>query len=695
MSSKHTTSEQVIAALEAGGFNPKRTAAGFVARCPAHDGKKQSLSIKDADNGKTLLRCFSRGCSYEAVLTALGLWQTRTNGAGRQTTAAKRIIIAVYDYDGFYETLRYEPKDFRQRRKQPDGSYVWNLKGVAARLYRQDELMVAKPSELIIVEGEKDVETLRGFDMLSTTNHGGAKKWKQAHTAALVAAGVKTVVVIPDADEPGREHGDKVAALCKAAGLVVKVVALPEPDKDVSAYLGRAGDTAGLLKLAAAAQEWIAPAISEALPTETSEAAPPISEHVVALGFTDKYRHTMRFCPEVGRWFEWDETRWRPDTMSRAFHYARTLAGEASDTKAARRAGFARGVESFCRADPATTVGASYWDADPWLLGTPTCTIDLRDGRTLTADPDHRITKLTSVGPGKAGECPRWLQFLDESTGGDRELVEFLQRFFGYSLTGSVREHALIFLYGSGNNGKSVFLNVLSGILGDYSTTASMDVLTASRYDRHPTELAALASARLVIASETDEGRVWAEARIKALTGGEPISARFMRRDLFTFQPAFKLALSGNSLPTLHNCGTAMRRRFNVIPFDKKPKVLDVALGDKLRSEWAGILRWAVDGCLKWQQSGLGTAAVIEEETDNYFAESDHFGSWLESECELDAESYEPATALFGAWNRYLVKIKEPEENSTKFGRRLRSLGLRKERSHTIRWYGIRLNSVC
>ena len=223
-----------------------------------------------------------------------------------------------------------------------------------------------------------------------------------------------------------------------------------------------------------------------------------------------------------------------------------------------------------------------------------------------------------------------------------------------------------------------------------------MDVLTASKYDRHPTELAALAGARLVTASETDESRQWAEARIKALTGGEPLSARFMRRDLFEFMPAFKLALSGNSLPTLLNCGRAMRRRFNLVPFDQVPSTPDLELGDKLQAEWPSILSWAIEGCALWQQEGLGTAAVIEAETDNYFRESDHFGSWLEACCELEehAEHYELATDLFASWNRYLVRIKEPEENNTKFGRRLRALGLRKEKAGTIRWHGIRLDSA-
>ena len=680
MSSDGTTPQQVIGALEAHGCKPTRSGDGWKSKCPSHDGKSKSLSIADGNTGKAVVHCF-KGCTYEAVLRALGLWQT--NGAGRRE-------VAVYDYDGYFETVRYEPKDFRQRRKSSAGEYAWNLKGVASRLYRQNDLMAAKPSQVVVVEGEKDVETLRGVEVLAVTNHGGAKKWRKAHTAALVAAGVKSVVVLPDNDVPGREHGATVAASCKAAGLGVKVVELPA--KDVTAYLnGDGGDKAGLLKLAAAAQDWTAPpAKAEAVPEEAS--APPISEHVVALGFTDKYRDTMRYSPELGRWFEWDKTRWRPDTMARAFHYARTLAGEASDTKAARKAGFARGVESFARSDPSHAVESSYFDADPWLLGTPTGTVNLKTGEALAANPDHRITKLTAVGPGEVDECPRWLQFLDESTGGDGDLVRFLQRWVGYCLSGSVQEHALIFLYGGGRNGKSVFLNVLSGILGDYSTTASMDVLTASKFDRHPTEIAQLAGARLVSASETDEGRVWAEARIKALTGGEPISARFMRRDLFTFQPAFKLTLIGNTLPAIHNCGEAMRRRFNLVPFDKVPAVEDQCLGDALKDEWPGILAWAIEGCSIWRQEGLGTAPRIEEETNNYFSESDHFGGWLESCCELEAGRYEFATELFRSWNSYLTGIKEPEENSTKFGRRLRALGLKKEKTSVVRWHGIRLN---
>ena len=289
------------------------------------------------------------------------------------------------------------------------------------------------------------------------------------------------------------------------------------------------------------------------------------------------------------------------------------------------------------------------------------------------------------------------MQFLSESTGGDNQLIAFLQRWFGYCLTGSVREQALTFFYGPGNNGKSVFLGVLAGVLGDYSTTASMDILTSAKFDRHPTEIAALAGARLVTATETEEGRVWAEARVKQLTGGDRLSARFMRQDLFEFEPTFKLSIAGNTLPTLNNCGVAMRRRFNLVPFNLKPDQIDENLPDKLRQEWPGILAWAIEGCTTWQRDGLGTATVIETETDQYFSESDHFSAWLESCCELcgQAEGYELTPALYASWDAYLTRINEPKETTTKFGRRLRARGLKRHKTGgVVRWYGIRLETT-
>jgi putative DNA primase/helicase len=204
------------------------------------------------------------------------------------------------------------------------------------------------------------------------------------------------------------------------------------------------------------------------------------------------------------------------------------------------------------------------------LLGTPGGTVDLRTGELRTSRLEDCITKMTSVAP-LDEPCPRWIQFLNEATGKDADLIEFLQQWCGYGLTGLTREHALVFVYGAGGNGKSVFLNVVQTIMKDYAITAAMDTFTASKFDKHSTDLAMLQGARLVTASETEEGRAWAEARIKQMTGGDAITARFMRQDNFTFTPQFKLTIIGNHQPVLHNVDDAAKRRFNIVPFLLKP----------------------------------------------------------------------------------------------------------------------------
>ena len=175
------------------------------------------------------------------------------------------------------------------------------------------------------------------------------------------------------------------------------------------------------------------------------------------------------------------------------------------------------------------------------------------------------MTKITAVAPG--GECPLWLAFLPRSPPTTQNCKPSFSAFAGYCLTGITREHALAFGYGTGANGKGTFLNALTGIMGGYATVAPIETFTATPSDRHPTDLAMLRGARLVTAQETEEGRRWAESRIKALTGGDPITARFMRQDFFTFLPAFKLFIAGNHKPGLRAVDEAIRRRLNLIPF--------------------------------------------------------------------------------------------------------------------------------
>ena len=213
-------------------------------------------------------------------------------------------------------------------------------------------------------------------------------------------------------------------------------------------------------------------------------------------------------------------------------------------------------------------------------------------------------------------------------SGGDSELQSFLQRMIGYSLTGSTREHALFFLYGTGANGKSVFLSTIAILLGDYAKTAPASSFTASSTEQHPTDLAGLRGARFVTAIETEDGARWAESKIKSLTGGDKIAARFMRCDFFEFIPEFKLIIAGNHKPGLRSVDEAMRRRLHLIPFtvtipqdDRDPR-----LAEKLRAEFPGVLDWAIRGCLEWQQHGLNPPAIVLNATADYLAGEDAIG---------------------------------------------------------------------
>jgi putative DNA primase/helicase len=427
----------------------------------------------------------------------------------------------------------------------------------------------------------------------------------------------------------------------------------------------------------------------------------PLTEDEVALRFATDHAADFRYCHDRGAWLKWDDSIWRQDKVHLAYHYARELARElakSADTKtifSAGRAAFAAGVERLARADPTFARTSEAWDADPWLAGCPGGVLNLRTGLVERADPAHGITKSLAVAPADKADCPQWLAFVDHTFGRDLGLIRFVQQYVGYSLTGDVSEHALVFGYGAGGNGKGVLLNTVAGILGDYALTAAMDTFTASRGDKHPTDLAMLAGARFVTASETEDGKAWAEARIKQLTGGDPIQARFMRRDFFQFRPAFKLFIVGNHRPELRNVDNATRRRFNVVPFDYRPERPDPDLERKLRSEWPAILRWVIDGCLDWQANRLVRPASVLAATETYFHDQDLFGQWLEDECDAEPDNthkWDQSSALFKSWKAYAEGAGDQAGTTKTFAEAMRRRGFRDDRTSKMRlWRGIQL----
>ena len=283
-------------------------------------------------------------------------------------------------------------------------------------------------------------------------------------------------------------------------------------------------------------------------------------------------------------------------------------------------------------------------------------TIDLNTGLTHAPDRLDYITQKAGCRAAPRGTPhPIWSAFLDRITDHDKELERFLQRYIGYCMTGATYEHCFVFAYGTGANGKGVFLNTICKVFGDYATVADMATFIDSKNDRHPTELAKLRGARLVVAQETQQGRSWDEAKIKAITGGDKQTARFMRQDFFDFYPTFKLFIAGNYKPNLKNVDEAMRRRLLLVPFTVQipPAERNIHLTEELETEWPAILRWAIDGCLEWGQIGLAPPAVVTDATAEYFAAEDAFGLWLEDDCEVKVGGslWDRTGDLFDSWS--------------------------------------------
>jgi putative DNA primase/helicase len=429
-----------------------------------------------------------------------------------------------------------------------------------------------------------------------------------------------------------------------------------------------------------------------AVPVTEADLAPEFSEDALALEFSERHGYELRYVAKWGSWLLWDGARWRFEDTYRAFDLARAVARDfanAHDKEGGARklasANTVAAIEKLARADRRHAMTTDAWDKDPWLLNTPGGIVELRTGKMLPHDPQRYITKVTAAAP--AGDCPRWMQFLAEITGGNTELQQFLQRIAGYSLTGSTREHALFFAFGTGGNGKGVFLNTLAAILADYAAVAPMESFIAVHGERHPTDLAGLRGARLVTSQETEEGRRWAESKIKALTGGDPITARFMRQDFFTYTPAFKLVIAGNHKPGLRGVDEAIRRRFHLLPFVVTILEPDPDLPEKLKAEWPGILQWAIDGCQMWQRDGLSPPPIVREATETYLAEEDALARWIEECCVTGPQHWCASALLWPSWQRWATAANEPVGSRKRFGTALEGHGYPPERTKAIRGY--------
>lgn len=424
----------------------------------------------------------------------------------------------------------------------------------------------------------------------------------------------------------------------------------------------------------------------------------------------DQYGDSIRFCHPWGAWLHWDGQRWKRDQTGTVRRWAKDVVrsiylevplGRDKEERAKIRT-FAIKSESasartamlkLAESESGVSILPEEMDRDPFALNVLNGTIDLRTGKLHPHDKAANITKLAPVTFDPEARAPTFNAFLRRVLP-DPNVGRFLCRMAGYGLTGATTEQCLAFMYGSGANGKSTFLDIMQDMLGDYAQQAAPDLLTSRGGDRHPTELADLFGARWVSSIEVDEGKRLAENLVKQMTGGDKIKARFMRTDFFQWTPTHKLFLAANHKPEIRGTDYAIWRRIHMIPFDVTIPVeeRDGRLREKLTAEMSGILNWAIAGCLEWQKSGLGVPDAIKEATEEYRQEQDVLGRFLEDRCAIDRSASVESETLYAVYTAWCEANGSGPVSTTALGRRMSERGFERGKSAGKRiWSGVRL----
>lgn len=368
-----------------------------------------------------------------------------------------------------------------------------------------------------------------------------------------------------------------------------------------------------------------------------------------ALRLVDGHHQELRYCPQRAQWLAWDGHRWRWDDAGRVHEAARALArdlpaGTKEDDKHRAWSLSSRGLNAMVRTaqtDQRIATSIASLDRRPYELNTPAGVVDLRTGIVRAPDPDALHTRSTAVAP-SYDEPTRWLRFLADTFAGDPAITLYVQRLLGVSLIGEVLEQLLPFGFGEGANGKTTLLGVVMRLVGlgedGYSLGAPAELLLASANAGHPTELARLAGARIVVTSELEEGQRFAEAKVKQLTGRDPVTARFMRQDFFTFTPTHSLWLLANHAPAVRAGGPAFWRRLRLLPFLHvvPPEQRDPHLEDRLvDDEGPAILGWLIQGAVDYLAHGLAEPASVRSATAAYEKDQDTVARFVEEQCQL------------------------------------------------------------
>lgn len=387
--------------------------------------------------------------------------------------------------------------------------------------------------------------------------------------------------------------------------------------------------------------------------------------------FTRMFGACLRYCYQFGTWLIWDGMRYKIDETGqimqyakktvRSFHedmkrFAGTEAYDKIKKHAIRSESLSRLKAMLELAQPQLAAHVEDLDNDNWLLNVKNGVIDLKRGKLLSHSKDRLITKLAPITYDENADCPMFKKFMHDVFVDNPEIVDFMQKYWGYSLTGDTSEQVMAFAYGAmGSNGKSTAMELFMDMLGDYAETTASDTFALKRSEGIPNDIARLRGARFVKISELKQNTRLNEALMKQTTGGDKITARFLRQEFFSFMPRFKLMILTNHKPRLTGDDPALWRRIILVPFlqhfagERKDKNLP----QKLRQEFSGILNWCIEGCLRWQKEGLAPPNSVRQATKEYQEESDVINNWIEDCCVVASNIISKTADLFNSYEQW------------------------------------------
>jgi len=658
--------------------------------CPFHDDRKTPNLNIDPDKNGGVFYCFA--CGAKGHLFEPGF------------VNKNRPIEEIYDYqDGdkklLFQVVRFKvsksnkASKFKQRRPDGKGGFIWNLKDVNRVIYNLPEIIDKFGKRVFICEGERDCNNLAGIGVLTTTNSGGAGKWKAEYNQYFKD---REVILLPDNDEVGFKHMQEVGKNLKGIAKSIQWLILPglKKGEDVSDWLERGGDLEKLFGLLKTAPEFIPQKEEEKEePKIITEGDFRPTDLWNSENFFKKYEGQLIYCQPWNNWLVYDGGKWKIESRREAQELAKKVimdyyreASEIIDDKArkrwvdqARKSESQRAIRAMIELATSSMARVPEdFDQDLYIFNLKSKTLDLKTIEFREHRAEDMLMKITDVDYTPGAKCLKWETFLDKIFEGNKNLIDYLQTALGYSLTGDIGEQCWFILYGIGANGKTTFINVVKGILGDYGINTPFDTfLSKGKFGNIPNDLARMRGARFVSAIESPGERRFNEVLLKTIVGGDLLTARFLRQEYFDFKPECKIWLATNHKPLVKEFSLGFWRKIRLIPFKvvipEEERILNY---DKiLLEEKEGIFNWILEGFKRWKEEKLKTPDEVIQATEEYKSSMDVIAEWIEECCIEGPRALATTKKLYVGYNNWCEENNEKPIIKAVFGRRLEEKG--------------------